>query len=526
MARVYRAVDERLEREVALKVMHSHLADNDVFRSRFQREARSAARLSHPAVVAVFDQGVDGDAVYLAMELIEGKTVREFLNAERVLTVDEAVTIIEPVLDALGAAHRAGIIHRDVKPENVLMGEDGTVKVADFGLARAVTDATATSTNTVMGTVAYLSPELLSRGVADARSDVYAVGVLLHEMLSGTQPHVGETPIQVAYQHVHEDLPSVRTKAPWPPPQIDALIEEMAARDPDDRPRDGDAALARLLEVYREIPVEERAYHPTDDEVQTALVAGTPATGPELTPTEPPASVDTDAINGETMALSITKTSRFPSAAPPPPAPGVGTAPGSATAAGAGTTAKPSTGTKPTCRKKRTNDRRAKTKNRTQTEIRSSPASPKPKKRRLLWLWIILPLLLLLGGGTWWYFFHGPGSYTIVPNVVGAPATSAAKVLAEHDLDSKESEAFDDEIPIGYVIKTDPKPDSNVKKETAITMTVSKGPEYFEIPEIIDLPVDEALAELEAMGLKAEVDEDQPWDEKIADRERTHSNHS
>src|SRR5690625_4128932 len=376
MARVYRAVDERLEREVALKVMHSHLADNDVFRSRFQREARSAARLSHPAVVAVFDQGVDGDAVYLAMELIEGKTVREFLNAERVLTVDEAFTIIEPVLDALGAAHRAGIIHRDVKPENVLMGEDGTVKVADFGLARAVTDATATSTNTVMGTVAYLSPELLSRGVADARSDVYAVGVLLHEMLSGTQPHVGETPIQVAYQHVHEDLPSVRTKAPRLPPQIDALIDEMAARDPDDRPRDGDAALARLLEVYREIPVEERAYHPTDEEVQTALVAGTPATGPELTgpeltPTEAPASVDTDAGNGETMALSSTKTSRFPTAAPPPPP-----------AADAGTAAEASAGTKPKGRKKRAKERRAKTKKRAQVGSQPSPASPKPKKRR------------------------------------------------------------------------------------------------------------------------------------------------
>src|SRR5690625_320359 len=215
------------------------------------------------------------------------------------------------------------------------------------------------------------------------------------------------------------------------------------------------------------------------------------------------------------MSLSSTKTSRFPSAAPPPPP-----------AADAVTAAEASAGTKPKGRKKRAKERRAKTKKRAQVGSQSSPASPKPTKRRLLWLWILLPLLLLLGGGTWWYFFHGPGSYTIVPNVVGAPATSAAKVLAEHDLDSKESEAFDDEIPSGYVIKTDPKPDSNVKKETAITMTVSKGPEYFEIPEIVDLPVDEALAELETLGLKAEVAEDQPWDEKIADRERTHSNHS
>src|SRR5690625_698594 len=368
MARVYRALDERLEREIALKVMHGHLADNDVFRSRFQREARSAARLSHPAVVGVYDQGIDGDAVYLAMELVEGQTVREYLNAKRVLTVEEAVTIIEPVLDALGAAHRAGIIHRDVKPENVLMGFDGTVKVADFGLARAVTDATATSTNTVMGTVAYLSPELLSRGVADARSDIYAVGVLLHEMLTGTQPHVGETPIQVAYQHVHEDLPAARTKAPWIAPQIDAFISELAARDPDDRPVDGDAALQRLLAVYQAVPVEQRSYSPSDEELQSALVAGTPATGEPIVsdehdaageqvdsdehgeseaPGDPDAtdaivgagelasgtgrassgtrgasSGQSDATNSETVALASTQTSRVPAPAPPPPADG------------------------------------------------------------------------------------------------------------------------------------------------------------------------------------------------------------
>src|SRR5690625_1408318 len=327
MARVYRALDERLEREIALKVMHGHLADNDVFRSRFQREARSAARLSHPAVVGVYDQGIDGDAVYLAMELVEGQTVREYLNAKRVLTVDEAVAIIEPVLDALGAAHRAGIIHRDVKPENVLMGLNGTVKVADFGLARAVTDATATSTNTVMGTVAYLSPELLSRGVADARSDIYAVGVLLHEMLTGTQPHVGETPIQVAYQHVHEDLPAARAKAEWIPPQMDDLIAELAARDRDDRPVDGDAALQRLLAVYQAVPVEQRSYRPSDDELQSALVAGTPATGEQLDSEEPGAtggltSGEGDATSDESVALASTQTSRFPAPAPPPPADG------------------------------------------------------------------------------------------------------------------------------------------------------------------------------------------------------------
>src|SRR5690625_1354962 len=145
MARVYRAVDKRLDRHIALKVMHGHLAENEQFLSRFQREARSAARLNHPAVVAVYDQGRDGDVVYLAMELIEGQTVRQLLEQHPVLSIEEAFSVLEPLLDALGSAHGAGYIHRDVKPENILLSTDGNVKVADFGLARAISDATATS---------------------------------------------------------------------------------------------------------------------------------------------------------------------------------------------------------------------------------------------------------------------------------------------------------------------------------------------------------------------------------------------
>ena len=497
MARVYRAVDERLDRDVALKVMHGHLADNEVFLSRFQREARSAARLSHPAVVSVFDQGVDGDTVYLAMELVEGKTVRELLNERRVLSIDEAAAILEPVLAALGAAHRAGIIHRDVKPENILLGEDGTVKVADFGLARAVSDATSTSTNTVMGTVAYLSPELLSRGIADARSDIYAVGVLLHEMLSGTQPHVGETPIQVAYQHVHEDIPSVALKAPWLGTQIDGLITQLAARDPDDRPADGEAALAAVLEVKNAIPAEQRSYVPTEDELQAALVAGALATD-ALTAGVTQNSDSSEVDSGETVALSTPQTSRLPAAAPPPPP-----------------DADKSRRKKESRKTKRASRESKKAEGKNRARAAGLPNSSS-KKRPWVWVTVVISLLLLLAGGTWWYLFHGPGSYTMVPNVVGAPATSASKVLAEHELDSKQTEVFDDEVPAGDVISTDPKPESNVKKETTIELIVSKGPEHFEIPDIIDVPADEAVAKLEKDGLSVTVSEDQPWHEKIA----------
>src|SRR5690606_21818556 len=177
MATVYLAVDRRLDREVALKVMHAHLADGadgSDFVARFRREARSAARLTHPGLVGVYDQGVDGEVSYLTMEYVDGVTLRRRLAEAGALSVEESLSITEAVLDALAAAHRHGLVHRDTKPENVLLASDGRVKVADFGLARAVTEVAATTTGTVLGTVAYLSPELVSRGVSDPRTDVYA----------------------------------------------------------------------------------------------------------------------------------------------------------------------------------------------------------------------------------------------------------------------------------------------------------------------------------------------------------------
>lgn len=213
MATVYLATDRRLDRDVALKVMHPHLADGADgadFISRFRREARAAARLTHPGLVAVYDQGLDGETSYLTMEFIDGTNLRHALVTEGALQVRRAFSIVESVLDALATAHRTNLVHRDIKPENVLIAEDGRVKVADFGLARAVTEVTSTATGTVFGTVAYLAPEIILTGTCDARTDVYAVGILLFEMLTGRQPHTGETPIQVAYKHVNTDIPRRR----------------------------------------------------------------------------------------------------------------------------------------------------------------------------------------------------------------------------------------------------------------------------------------------------------------------------
>jgi serine/threonine-protein kinase len=262
MATVYLALDRRLDRDVALKVMHSHLADDQQFTARFIREARSAARLSHPGVVAVFDQGEDDGLLYLAMEYLQGRTLRQVLGELGVLTPGEALDVVEPALEALAAAHAAGIVHRDVKPENVILTDDGRVKVADFGLARAASALTSSS-GVLMGTAAYMAPELIADGVADARGDVYAVGVMIFEMITGRQPFSGDVPVRVAYRHVHEDVPPPSSVIPRLPEPLDVLVTTATARDPDRRPADAVALLALERGARARIPAAALAVRPS-----------------------------------------------------------------------------------------------------------------------------------------------------------------------------------------------------------------------------------------------------------------------
>ncbi|MEV5984099.1 Stk1 family PASTA domain-containing Ser/Thr kinase [Streptomyces sp. NPDC052051] len=249
MATVYRAVDTRLDRVLALKVMHPTLAADGSFVERFIREAKSVARLAHPNVVQVFDQGTDGSYVYLAMEYIAGCTLRDVLRERGALQPRAALGILEPVLAALGAAHRAGFVHRDMKPENVLIGDDGRVKVADFGLVRAVDTVTDNTTGAVLGTVSYLAPEQIEHGIADPRVDVYACGVVLYEMLTGAKPHHGDSPAQVLYQHLHEDVPLPSAAVPGLAPELDDLVVAATARNAELRPHDAVALLAQVLQT-------------------------------------------------------------------------------------------------------------------------------------------------------------------------------------------------------------------------------------------------------------------------------------
>jgi len=438
MATVYLAIDRRLDREVALKVMHPHLAEGasgGAFVARFRREARSAARLTHPGLVGVFDQGVDGETSYLTMEYVDGSNLRRQVAEQGALRVGEALRVTESVLDALAAAHRAGLVHRDVKPENVLIASDDRVRVADFGLARAVTEVTSTTTGTVLGTVAYLAPELVQHGTGDARTDVYAVGVMLFEMLTGRQPFTGETPIQVAFQHVNSELPAPSTLVDWLPSEVDELVAALAAHDPDDRPVDAGAALQlvrRTRAALDGVTLDRRA----DVPATVVLPAATDPSAPDLSETDDDEPARDD--DGATTQVPVGDHARGGTVALP---------------IGLGVLA----------------------------------ATEDPSVRRGRRRWPLVAALVgvgaLLGLGTWWFLAVGPGAFTSVPAVVELTEADAVAALEDAGLLHARSEAFDDDVPVGSVVSTDPGPGDAVRKDGTVTYTISKGPDLVVFPE-------------------------------------------
>lgn len=445
MAMVYLAQDLRLERRVAVKVMHEHLAEDENFTRRFDREARSAARLSHTNLVNVFDQGQDLGRIYLVMEYLPNITLRDLLKKQQRLTLDQTLEIGDAVLAGLAAAHSAGIVHRDLKPENVLLVDDGRIKIGDFGLARAVS-ANTTTGQALLGTIAYLSPELVTRGIADERSDLYAFGIMLYEMITGTQPFTGEQPMQIAYQHAHSDVPAPSEAADVSTPALDSFVVWLTQRDPELRPGNAGEALVHMRELQQDP-------YGMPEALATAVL---PAFGTQAQTSVLPAGThfDDDApgqLTPSTTILDRAEQSALRGADAPAPA-------------------------------------------RQDTGVDRARAQGQRRSRRGRITAVVLTALLAATAATALWFGQGPGSAVTIPNVSGTLMDAAQSELEHLDLVVTTGECSSLDVEAGLAAGVTPEPGTRVDRGTAVTLCKSTGPELLAVPTLIGLSLDDAVA--------------------------------
>ena len=431
MATIYAAIDLRLDRQVAVKVMHSHLAQDEQFVSRFIREAKAAASLSHPNIVAVLDQGWNqggAPCVFIVMELIEGATLRDYLIEQGSLSPERALSIITPVASALAAAHKLGIVHRDIKPENILVSKEGRIKIADFGLARgALLGNTMTAESSViLGSVSYLSPEQVQRGVADARSDIYSLGIVLFEILTGQKPYQGEDPVQVAIKHVNERVPAPSTLKPGLSIEIDQLVLSATDIDPDKRPRDAVVMLEKLRELSEKLDPRKR---------QLSLELDLPP-------------------------LAIKEVGKRDGAK----------------------------------RLRRDKDREVEIPKNQEAAVKKEKSSSIAKKalsKRVKRNRQIAALIAIALGIGIWYVIVGPGSKVIVPSLAGLTVKEATSELADLGLDLKvEREEFSEDIPENRVIKSSPAGGGRISPDGTVEVTISKGKERYIVPTLQGLKIE------------------------------------
>ena len=431
MATIYAAIDLRLDRQVAVKIMHSHLAQDEQFVSRFIREAKAAASLSHPNIVAVLDQGWNqggSPCVFIVMELIEGATLRDYLIEQGSLSPERALSIITPVASALAAAHKLGIVHRDIKPENILVSKEGRIKIADFGLARgALLGNTMTAESSViLGSVSYLSPEQVQRGVADARSDIYSLGIVLFEILTGQKPYQGEDPVQVAIKHVNERVPAPSTLKPGLSVEVDQLVLSATDIDPDKRPRDAVVMLEKLRELSEKLDPRKR---------QLSLELDLPP-------------------------LAIKEVGKRDGAK----------------------------------RLRRDKDREVEIPKNQEAAVKKEKSSSIAKKalsKRVKRNRQIAALIAIALGIGIWYVIVGPGSKVIVPSLAGLTVKEATSELADLGLDLKvEREEFSEDIPENRVIKSSPAGGGRISPDGTVEVTISKGKERYIVPTLQGLKIE------------------------------------
>jgi eukaryotic-like serine/threonine-protein kinase len=495
MATVYEARDTRLDRTVALKMMSAALAEDPDFVTRFRREARAAAQLSHPHVVAVFDQGEAAGLPYLAMEYVPGRTLRDVLRDYGALTPEQALTILDPVLEALIAAHDAGFVHRDIKPENILISDDGRVKVTDFGLARAVSNTTTATQGMIIGTVAYLSPEHVERGDADARSDVYGAGICLFEMVTGQVPFAAESAITVAYQHVNADVPSPSSLRSTVPPDVDALVATATRRDPELRYPDCRAFLADVRRVRRSLPPPQ----PLSKDTQDTLIV---PVGMAVGGNPPPPAVNVRPVSASDAAAAPAPRRRR----------GRGwlvalilllLAIGGAAFAGWYLAAGPG---------KQVNvpgilnmDQAEATASLTAVGLRLEVGGEEYSETVAAGLIISADpapgASAAVDSAVTVVLSRGPERYA-VPDVRGQPLEAAKSAITGANLAvGIITEDWDAEVPVGSVVSADPPIGDELRPGSLVDIIVSKGPKPVKLADYAGSPADDVRAELEAAGL-------------------------
>lgn len=439
MATIYAALDLRLDRQVAVKIMHPHLAQDEKFVERFIREAKAAASLSHPNIVAVLDQGWNqggAPCVFIVMELVEGATLRDYLVEQGALPVERVLQLLMPVASALAAAHRIGIVHRDIKPENILVSKEGRIKIADFGLARgALLGATMTAESSViLGSVSYLSPEQVQRGVADARSDVYSLGIVAFELLTGQKPYQGEDPVQIAIRHVNDRVPAPSTLNSAITPEIDDLVLRATAIDPDKRPRDCGVLFEELRALSEKIDPRKR---------QLSLELDLPPL-----PLKQP--------------IRERRSKREERREP--------TAPSSASS-----------------------EEKAVAKEKTSETKRKKRVSDRVRRNRRIAAGIVVTLAIGI-----WYAVAGPGSKIVVPSLAGLNVKEARSQLENLGLELQvSSEEFSEDVAEGLVIRSNPAGGGRVDPNGEVEVFISKGKERFLVPSLVGLTSEVAQGLLE-----------------------------